>query len=58
MDDAERELWCKAWRLVVKHGDAIDSVIETEMQRALHSGDDASVAEWRQIAVAVEQLAK
>ena len=58
MDDAERELWCKAWRLIVRHGDTVDQVIEAAIQRALHSGDDVDAAEWRQIAVAVEQLAK
>jgi hypothetical protein len=58
VEDAERELWCKAWRLIVRHGDAVDQVIETAMQCALQSGNDVDVAEWQQIAVAVEQLAK
>lgn len=56
MDDAERELWCKAWRLMVQHGDNVDRFIDGEMQSALHAGDSESVAEWRRIAVTVEQL--
>ena len=58
MDEAERELWCRAWRLIVRHGDAVDQVIEAGIQHALHSGNVLDIAEWRQIAVAVEQLVK
>ena len=58
MDDAERELWCRAWRLLLQHGDETENVIDTEIQHAVHLGDRDSAADWKRIALAVQQLAK
>lgn len=57
MDPAERELWCRAWRLLREHGSDVGQFIDSEMQRALHVGDNESVATWKQVADAVEHLA-
>jgi hypothetical protein len=56
MDDAEREMWCRAWRLVLQHGDAVSDHIDNEMARLLREGNTAAIAEWRQISLAVEHL--
>ena len=57
MDEDERQMWCKAWRLLVKHGDDTLSMIDTEIALALHRGDHESITGWRQLADAVEHLA-
>ena len=58
MDEAERQMWCKAWRLLVQHGDDASSVIQAEMRLSLQQGDKEGVAHWRQLADAVEELGK
>ncbi len=57
MDEAEREIWCKAWRLLLLHGDETGHFIDTEIARLLHRGDNEAVATWQQVADAVEKLA-
>lgn len=58
MDEAERELWCRAWQLLREHGSDVGQFIDSEIQRALHGGDNESVARWKQLANAAEQLAR
>ena len=58
MDDAEKELWCRAWRLLLQHGDDTAGVIDAEFERALRERDSAGVTAWRKIADAVEALSK
>jgi hypothetical protein len=58
MDEVERQLWCKAWRMLVQHGDDALSVIHAEMRLSLQQGDQQGVADWRQLADAVEELGK
>jgi hypothetical protein len=58
LDEAERQLWCQAWRLLVAHGDDTGRVIDAEIARALSQSDPADVAYWRRIALAAEELAQ
>lgn len=58
MDEAEREIWCRAWRLLLQRGDGTLALIDAEMAAALHCGDAEEVARWRQIADAVGSLAR
>ena len=58
MDESERELWCKAWRLLVQHGDDVSRVIDSELQQAVQAGDRKTIDDWNWIARAVEQLAR
>lgn len=57
MDVAEREIWCKASRLLLQHGDQTPRYLETEAARLEREGDTESVQQWRQIAAAVQHLA-
>ena len=57
MNDAERETWCLAWRLLVKHGSATADFIEAEIARALQQGNDEAAEHWRRLKAAAEQLA-
>jgi hypothetical protein len=56
--DEERELWCRAWRLLVEHGDGTLRMIDAEIDRALRKGDNVALAEWRRVSTAVEELAR
>jgi hypothetical protein len=57
MEESEREIWCRAWRLIQQHGVDAGSYANTELTRSLHEGDDGAVTFWRRIADAVEELA-
>jgi hypothetical protein len=58
VDDEERELWCRAWRLLVEHGDRTLPMIDAELDRALRKGDEAALADWRRVSTAVEELSR
>lgn len=55
---SEREIWCKAWRLLQRHGADADRLVELEIERCLAAGDGDGATQWRQIAAAVDDLAR
>ncbi len=58
MDEVERAIWCDAWKLFREHGAESAGLIDAEITRALHDGDGEAVTRWRQVADAVEELAR
>jgi hypothetical protein len=58
MDEAERALWCKAWKILVLNGENSGSVIDIEIERCLAQHDDEGAEHWRRIALAVADLGK
>ncbi|MEI6559034.1 MAG: hypothetical protein WCO00_11565 [Rhodospirillaceae bacterium] len=50
------EVWCRAWRLLIKHQDAVDAVIAAEIERCRAAGDAEGAAYWRRVAAAVEDF--
>jgi hypothetical protein len=58
MDEAERQLWCKAWRFLKEHGDKSDRIIEREIEQSLKNKDSEGARQWREISIAVDKLGK
>lgn len=52
----DRKVWCLAWRMLQRHGAAVDQVIESELERCLAQRDATGASHWRQVADAVEAL--
>lgn len=58
MDEVERQMWCEAWRMVVRHGDDAVSFAHAQLRACLQQNDHAAVAHWRTLAEAIEELGK
>ena len=56
MDVKEKELWCKAWRWLKRHGDESDALIDREIEACLRDKDQAGAQHWREMAQAIEEL--
>jgi hypothetical protein len=58
MDAKEKQLWCKAWRWLKRHGDASEALIDREIEACLKNKDQPGIEHWREIARAIEELKK
>lgn len=52
----ENEVWCRAWRLSVKHGKDVDDVITQEIERCATQGDEEGADYWRRVLAALEDF--
>ena len=52
----DNEIWCRAWRLLVKHQTEVDSVIAHEIERCLTNNDPTGADYWRKVAAALEDF--
>lgn len=52
----ENEVWCQAWRLLVKHEAQVDAVITEEITRSLAKGDQEQADYWRRVLAALDDL--
>jgi len=50
------EVWCLAWRLLVKHKDEVDAVIAREIERCRAEKDFDGADHWRRVAAALEDF--
>ncbi|HYD69936.1 hypothetical protein [Azospirillum sp.] len=52
----ENEIWCRAWRLLVKHQREVDAVITQEIERCIAAGDADGADDWRRVLAALDDL--
>ena len=52
----ENEVWCRAWRLLVKHRADVDTVISQEIERCVAANDETGADYWRQVLAAVDDF--
>ncbi len=52
----ENEVWCRAWRMLVKHEGAVDSVIIQEIERCTAEKDPEGADYWRRVLAALDDL--
>ncbi|MEI8394142.1 MAG: hypothetical protein WCF85_05360 [Rhodospirillaceae bacterium] len=52
----ENEIWCHAWRLLVKHQVETEAVIAREIARCRAEKDADGAAYWRKVAAALEDF--
>jgi len=52
----DNEVWCRAWRLLVKHQDKVDGVIADEIERCRMANDPDGVAYWQKVSAALEDF--
>ena len=50
------EVWCRAWRLLVKHGAEVDAVIRQDIERCVAKGDTEGAEDWRRVLAALDDL--
>ena len=52
----ENEVWCRAWRLSIKHGKDVDDVITGEIDRCVAARDEDGADYWRRVLAALDDL--
>ena len=52
----ENEIWCRAWRLLVKHQKDVDAVIAGEIEKCRKKNDAEGVDYWRKVAAALDDF--
>ena len=52
----ENEVWCTAWRLLVKHKEGVDAVIAENIKQCQKTRDEAGADYWRRVAAALEDF--
>jgi len=52
----DNEIWCQAWRLLVKHKENTDAVIAEKIRQCEKTSDEAGASYWRSVAVALEDF--
>ncbi len=52
----ENEIWCLAWRLLVKHQQETEAVVAREIENCRSKGDSEGVEHWRSVAAALEDF--
>ncbi len=52
----ENEVWCLAWRLLIKHQHEVDAVIAREIEHCLAKNDQSGAEHWRKVAAALEDF--
>jgi hypothetical protein len=52
----ENEVWCRAWRMLIKHQAEVDAVITAEITRCQAKGDTAGADYWRRVLAALDDL--
>ena len=56
MDALEKQLWCKAWRWLKRHGDGSDALIDREIEACLKNKDQEGIRHWREVARVIDEL--
>ncbi len=52
----ENEVWCQAWRLLVKHQGETEAVIAREIEQCRARNDPEGMEHWRKVAAALEDF--
>ena len=52
----DNEIWCLAWRLLVKHQGEVDAVIAREIEQCLAKNDTEGADYWLKIAEALNDF--
>ncbi|WP_156612620.1 hypothetical protein [Paramagnetospirillum marisnigri] len=52
----ENEIWCRAWRMIVKHEDKVDDIIKSEIDKCIEAGDIDGADYWRRVLDALDDL--
>lgn len=52
----DNEVWCRAWRLLIKHGTEVDTVIAQEIKRCVARSDQDGADDWCQVLAALDDL--
>ena len=52
----ENEVWCQAWRLLVKHKQEVDSVIAAKIRQCEESRDADGADYWRRVLAALDDF--
>ena len=52
----DNEVWCRAWRLLVKHQAEVDAVIVHEIERCEADHNPSEAEYWRKVAAALEDF--
>lgn len=52
----ENEIWCRAWRLLVKHMADVDAVIYQEIENCVTANDEDGADYWRRVLAALDDL--
>ncbi len=52
----KNEIWCLAWRLLVKHQNQAEEVIAREIERCRAVNDRNGTAYWQKVAAALEDF--
>ncbi len=57
-EQLEQKIWCKAWRMLQKHGPATERLVEQEIEQQLREGDAEQLFFWRAVADVVQELSR
>ena len=52
----ENEIWCLAWRLLVKHQERTDEIIALEIEKCRIAGDRNGAMYWQKVANALDDF--
>ena len=52
----ENEVWCRAWRMIMKHERDVDDVIKAEIETCLQKGDSDGADYWHRVLSALDDL--
>ena len=52
----DNDVWCLAWRMIVKYGDDVDAVITSEVDACTKQGDEDGADYWRRVLAAIDDL--